>query len=156
MNTAGSVRQAPSAPEWFASWFDSAHYHRLYAYRDQTEAVRLIDQLIARGHLAAGGAVLDLGCGSGRHSRYLASKGFDVTGLDLSAESLKQARLGEGPRLRFVRQDMREPFGGRRVRSRREPVHELRLLRGHGRQHLGRAQHRDARSSQAAASCSTT
>jgi hypothetical protein len=34
-----------------------------------------------------------------------------VTGLDLSAGSLEQARRAEGPRLRFIRQDMRLPFG---------------------------------------------
>lgn len=111
MKAAASDRQTSSKPEWFAAWFDSAHYHRLYAYRDQAEAARFIDNLIARGHLSAGAAVLDLGCGSGRHSRYLNAKGFDVTGLDLSAESLKLAKSGEGPHLRFVRQDMRQAFG---------------------------------------------
>jgi SAM-dependent methyltransferase len=104
------TRQAITPPEWFASWFDSAHYHRLYAHRDAQEAARFIDALIERGHLIANASVLDLGCGSGRHSSYLAAKGFDVTGLDLSAESLKRARAHEGPNLRFVRQDMRLPF----------------------------------------------
>jgi SAM-dependent methyltransferase len=98
-------------PEWFAAWFDSAHYHKLYAHRSDAEAARFIDALVARQVLAGGTAVLDLGCGAGRHARYLASKGFDVTGLDLSEESLREARTGESATLRFVRQDMRVPFG---------------------------------------------
>src|SRR5262249_3836415 len=105
-----STRQTCPEPEWFASWFDSDHYQRLYAHRDDREAQRFIDHLIQRGHLRAHGSVLDVGCGTGRHARYLASKGFDVTGLDLSAESLRVARRSEGRNLRFVRQDMRLPF----------------------------------------------
>ena len=54
--------------------------------------------------------MLDLGCGAGRHSRALASRGFDVTGLDLSAQSLARARRSERPNLRFRRHDMRLPF----------------------------------------------
>lgn len=35
--------------------------------------------------------VVDAGCGTGRHAAYLASRGFDVTGIDSSAEMLKVA-----------------------------------------------------------------
>jgi SAM-dependent methyltransferase len=105
------ARQAPSQLDWFASWFDSKDYHRLYAHRDQAEATGFIDALIARRHLTHRASVLDLGCGTGRHSKYLASRGFDVTGLDLSAGSLRQARSSEHSHLRFARQDMRLPFG---------------------------------------------
>jgi SAM-dependent methyltransferase len=104
-----SLRPTPQ-PEWFASWFDSAHYHRLYANRDGAEAARFLDQLLERGHLTRAARVLDLGCGSGRHAHYLASKGFDVTGLDLSAESLDRARADAPSNARFIRQDMRLPF----------------------------------------------
>src|SRR5262245_33291338 len=110
MNAMTTVRRTDIAPEWFTTWFDSEHYHRLYANRTSGEAAHLIDRLIERRHLSCGGTVLDLGCGSGRHSRYLSEKGFDVTGLDLSAESLALARRYEGENLRFVRQDMRLPF----------------------------------------------
>jgi len=102
------------ATEWFSTWFDSAHYHTLYAHRSDEEAAKFVDTLVERRVLTAGAAVLDLGCGAGRHSRHLATRGFDVTGLDLSEESLRKARCGEGATLRFVRQDMRQPFGERR------------------------------------------
>jgi len=36
--------------------------------------------------------VLDLGCGAGRHLIYLASKNFDVYGLDISSEAVKKAK----------------------------------------------------------------
>lgn len=106
--------QTSAKPEWFASWFDSEHYHRLYAHRDDREAGPFIDRLIARLRPAAGAAVIDLGCGSGRHVRSLASHGLRVTGLDLSAQSLALAWRRADPRasfLRFIRQDMRRPFG---------------------------------------------
>lgn len=112
MHARTTTQEVPHKPEWFASWFDSPHYQTLYAHRDAGEAARFIDRLIERHRLTPGSRVLDLGCGTGRHSSHLASCGFDVTGLDLSAESLKQARLNEGPHLRFVRRDMRLPFRG--------------------------------------------
>ena len=107
---AGAVASGFSRTDWFASWFDSPHYHQLYAHRDAEEASRLIDRLIERDLLVPGSTVLDLGCGTGRHSRHLAGRGFDVTGIDLSAESLRLARASEGSNLRFLRQDMRLPF----------------------------------------------
>lgn len=96
---------------WFASWFDSPHYHKLYGYRDEAEASRFVDALIRRLQPAAGAEFLDLGCGAGRHSRHLAANGFHVTGMDLSAGSIDEARRFERPGLRFVRHDMRVPFG---------------------------------------------
>lgn len=36
--------------------------------------------------------VLDLGCGAGRHSVFLAKKGFEVVGVDFSKSSLRMAR----------------------------------------------------------------
>ena len=97
--------------EWFASWFDSPHYHRLYAHRGVAEAAGFIDALIERLRPRTESRVLDLGCGTGRHARRLASEGFDVTGIDLSATSIAAAQQVAGPRLRFRRQDMRAPFG---------------------------------------------
>src|SRR5690349_16406171 len=41
----------------------------------------------------ARGRVLDIGCGAGRHSLYLQSKGFDVTGIDNSPGAIKVCKL---------------------------------------------------------------
>ncbi len=38
------------------------------------------------------GTALDLGCGQGRNSFWLASRGFTVTGIDLSPVAIEQAR----------------------------------------------------------------
>ena len=97
--------------EWFASWFDSPHYHRLYAHRGVAEAAGFIDALIARLRPRTESRMLDLGCGTGRHARRLALQGFDVTGLDLSESSIAVAQQAAGRHLRFRRQDMRAPFG---------------------------------------------
>lgn len=111
MHAAEATRRRVSQPEWFKSWFDSAHYHSLYAHRDGAEAAALISRLIDRLPIARGATVLDLGCGTGRHARVLASNGCHVLGIDLSAESIRQAKASEGPSLWFRRQDMRLPFG---------------------------------------------
>jgi len=104
--------RAPLAqPEWFDAWFNSPYYHTLYARRDEAEAAALIDRLIERLRPIDGSTVLDLGCGTGRHARQLASRRLRVLGLDLSGNSIGQARLNEQSNLRFQQQDMRLPFG---------------------------------------------
>ena len=60
--------------EWFASWFDSPHYHRLYAHRNVAEAAGFIDALVDRLRPRAGARMLDLGCGAGRHAIHLAEE----------------------------------------------------------------------------------
>ena len=54
--------------------------------------------------------MLDIACGKGRHSMQLASKGFDVTGIDLSESSIEEALLNESDCLHFYQHDMRLPF----------------------------------------------
>ncbi len=96
--------------EWFASWFDTPYYHILYKNRDHEEAQRFIDKLIAHLSPAPKAKMLDLACGKGRHSIYLAEKGFDLTGVDLSAASIQYARQFETPQLSFFTHDVRAPF----------------------------------------------
>jgi SAM-dependent methyltransferase len=102
------------SPAWFESWFDTPHYHRLYAHHDQREATAFVDRLVEWLRPSPDARMLDLGSGAGRHSRSLAAHGYDVTGLDLAGETIRRARKHETPRLRFVHQDMRESFGHER------------------------------------------
>lgn len=114
MNSGIADRPLTQGSQWFESWFDSAHYHKLYGYRDAAEASEFVDELIRRLRPRPASAVLDLGCGTGRHSRHLASRGFRVTGIDLAARSIAEARRHARPGLRFIRGDMRVPFGRNR------------------------------------------
>ena len=100
--------------DWFEPWFNSAHYRRLYGYRDEAEAAAFVDALVGRLRPRPGAGALDLACGSGRHARRLAAHGLNVVGIDLAGESIRSARSAGPERLRFYRHDMRRPFGSRR------------------------------------------
>lgn len=95
---------------WFKEWFDSPYYHQLYFNRDEKEAAEFILQLIDRLRPLSESRMLDIACGRGRHSKLLASKGFDVTGIDLSPRSIEEAREYETESLHFFQHDMRLPF----------------------------------------------
>lgn len=96
--------------EWFAEWFDSPYYHILYKNRDEKEAKLFLDRLLDVLQPQPAARMLDLACGKGRYSIYLAEKGYNVTGVDLSVKSIEYARQFENDHLSFYTQDMREPF----------------------------------------------
>lgn len=95
---------------WFREWFDSPYYYQLYFKRDKSEAADFIDKLIDYLKPAPGALMLDIGCGKGRHSVQLATKGFDVTGIDISEQSIINAQKKENDYLHFFVHDMRLPF----------------------------------------------
>lgn len=95
---------------WFESWFDSKYYHLLYSHRDTTEAEGFIDRIVDFLHPAAGARALDLACGKGRHSIALHKKGLEVTGIDLSEQSIRAAKQKETEGLSFAVHDMRQPL----------------------------------------------
>lgn len=93
---------------WFASWFDTKYYHILYKDRDYKEAQTFMDNLTHYLNLPEEARILDLACGKGRHSVYLNSLGYDVTGADLSENSIKEASKHENEKLHFKVHDMRD------------------------------------------------
>ena len=97
--------------DWFVDWFDTSWYHRLYRHRNNREAQRFIDNLIDYLRPDKESWFMDLACGKGRHSIYLAEKGYKVLGLDLSQESIDAAKKSEHNRLKFDVHDMREIYG---------------------------------------------
>lgn len=93
---------------WFASWFDTKYYHILYKDRDYKEAQVFMDNLTHYLNLPEEAKILDLACGKGRHSIYLNSLGYEVTGADLSENSIKEASKHENEKLHFKVHDMRD------------------------------------------------
>lgn len=95
---------------WFKDWFNSPYYHQLYFNRDEKEASAFIDKLLVYLQPRLVATMLDVACGKGRHSILLANKGFDVTGIDLSDDSIEEALLHQADNLHFYKHDMRLPF----------------------------------------------
>lgn len=95
---------------WFASWFDSPYYHILYKDRDYAEAQVFMDNITQYLNLPDDAKILDLACGKGRHSIYLNELGYEVTGADLSENSIKEASKHSNDKLHFEVHDMRIPF----------------------------------------------
>lgn len=96
--------------QWYASWFDTPFYHILYKDRDYTEAQAFMDTLTQYLNLPENGKVLDLACGKGRHSVYLNKLGYQITGVDLSEQSIAHAKQFENDTLKFNVHDMTKPY----------------------------------------------
>jgi len=95
---------------WYASWFDTPYYHVLYKERNQTEAQMFMDNLTNYLNISQGSKILDLACGKGRHSKYLNSIGYHVTGVDLSINSIAFAKQFENENLHFEVHNMCKPY----------------------------------------------
>ena len=95
---------------WYASWFNTPYYHLLYKDRDHREAAFFMNSLTSHLNLKKNDTILDLACGRGRHAKYLSRIGFDVTGVDLSEESIEYAKQFENDNLHFEVHDMCEPY----------------------------------------------
>ena len=64
----------------------------------------LVDEL----KLREGNSIIDIGCGTGRHSIELAKRGFNVTGIDISKGMLNEANKTakkENVNVRFIKAD---------------------------------------------------
>lgn len=96
--------------EWYVDWFNSPYYHLLYNNRNYSEANFFIDNLCNILKLQPHAKVWDLACGKGRHALAINKKGFDVTGTDLSVNSISEASQFCSDTLQFFVHDMRAPF----------------------------------------------
>lgn len=96
--------------EWFKEWFNTKYYHILYKNRDDSEASAFIDRLVSYLAPQPTAHFLDVACGKGRHSKYLNSKGYNVTGIDISPKSIEEAKLYQNETLHFEVADMRKSF----------------------------------------------
>ena len=78
-------------PEWPVAFFDD-DYLRIYRPQFQPERTAAETRFIAASlRLPAGGEVLDLACGLGRHAIGMAQLGYRVTGVDFNPRYLEIA-----------------------------------------------------------------
>jgi SAM-dependent methyltransferase len=91
--------------DWYATAFDGSTADMAWTERTVSEVDRALKMLKPAG----GERILDLACGSGRHSHELARRGFAVVGADISPELIEIARGAEpGGEVGFIEGDLRE------------------------------------------------
>ena len=95
---------------WEKLWKDPAVVARWKDAQPLPEVVAMADRLVADG----GGRVLDIGCGLGRHTVYLAARGLEVVATDSAPAAVAacKSNLAEaGLRAEVMRVDMSQyPF----------------------------------------------
>jgi SAM-dependent methyltransferase len=95
---------------WWEDFFNDDYIRTMEKVSDRQieREVNFIEESLG---VERGSALLDLACGTGRHAVELASRGYEMVGLDLSLAML--ARAGDeaqdrGVKMNFVQGDMRE------------------------------------------------
>src|SRR3954471_24084374 len=76
----------------------AAYYDLLYRDKDYPAEARYVQSLLRR-HGISEGAVLELGCGTGKHAEHLVRLGYSVQGIDLSPSMVEIARRRAPPEL---------------------------------------------------------
>ena len=80
--------------------------YRLGAYEDRTHPSAWLERWVPDVTV---GRALDVPCGAGRNALYLASRGFSVTGIDISAVALARAEAtarASGLSVDWIRRDL--------------------------------------------------
>lgn len=76
----------------------SRYYNLLYKDKNYRNEANYVDSLIKRYSRSNKKTLLDIGCGTGRHDKHFAEKGYSVVGIDKSAEMIKIARATIAPK----------------------------------------------------------
>jgi SAM-dependent methyltransferase len=93
--------------DWYATAFDAASAEMAWTDRTGPEVDRVVKILQPCGDER----ILDMACGSGRHSLELRRRGFEVVGADISPDLIEIARrdaAAEGLDVEFVLSDLRD------------------------------------------------
>jgi cyclopropane fatty-acyl-phospholipid synthase-like methyltransferase len=92
--------------EWADFFNDYAPQYEDHDFTKNTTAE--VDFLVKELGISPGQSVLDVGCGTGRHSIELARRGYLMTGVDVSAGMLEEARkhaATAGVEVRWIESD---------------------------------------------------
>jgi len=98
-----------------AAWHDNDDFWKgtapaVFTAQRWAAAKTEVEQIVSLVGLQPGDAVLDMGCGPGRHSLEFARRGYQVTGVDRTAQYLaaaQDAARQEGLSAEWVESDMR-------------------------------------------------
>jgi SAM-dependent methyltransferase len=102
-----SVLSEQIPQDWYATAFDGMSAEMAWTERTESEIKRALTMLRPQG----GERILDLACGTGRHSLELVRHGFSVVGVEISSELVEIARKDaeqQGLEATFIEGDLRE------------------------------------------------
>jgi 2-polyprenyl-3-methyl-5-hydroxy-6-metoxy-1,4-benzoquinol methylase len=102
-----SVLQEQIPQDWYETAFTGMSAEMAWTERTEQEIKRALTMLRPQG----GERVLDLACGTGRHSLELVRQGFSVVGVEIGEELVEIARKDakeQGLEAEFVQGDLRE------------------------------------------------
>jgi SAM-dependent methyltransferase len=102
-----SVLQKEIPQDWYETAFTGMSADMAWTERTGSEIDRALTMLRPEG----GERILDLACGTGRHSLELVRRGFSVVGVEIGGELVEIARKDaeeEGLEAEFIQGDLRE------------------------------------------------
>lgn len=102
-----SVLQDEIPQDWYATAFTGMSADMAWTERTESEIKRALTMLRPQG----GERILDLACGTGRHSLELVRQGFSVVGVEISPELVEIANReagAQGLEATFIEGDLRE------------------------------------------------
>lgn len=83
------------------------YYDRIYWWKDYNQEVDFLVKAFKR-YDVRGRRILEVACGTGNHSKILAARGYEITGVDISDDMLSIARRKVKNHARFLHGDMRD------------------------------------------------
>ena len=101
-------------PDWTIAYYREQYADSVRPMLTEERSCAEVDFLLRETGLQPGAMVADVPCGSGRHTRIFAERGFRVVGIDQNADFIAAARkqLPSDVTCELHVGDMRQAFGG--------------------------------------------